>query len=432
MRSASTVLLRTQSDARLVALARTGHDRAFEAIVERYRRPLLRACRRILPEARAEDALQQALVAAWTALRRGDEVDDVRPWLYRIVRNTALNQLRVAGYDLDELVDTLAAAEDPEEEIERRALVRQTLAAVAALPERQRDALLRTAVEGRGQDEVARDLGLTDTALRQLVHRARVSVRAAATAVVPLPAAAWLATAAPRAEPMAARIVELVAGSGAAGAATLAKAGTLAVLAGGAASAPTLVDEHPADRPARQAAKPPPSRTARSGGGGAVARAVSPLDPVAHEDDRADGARRRRRVATRSGAATTTRAGATTTTTVATESGTTSNDDDRGDEERRGDDAGRRRGAPARARRRPRRRGRARRRRSWRPAHRSSGDEDDDRHGSSDVGRGDDSSAGDGDGGGLVPRRRPRGLVRRRRAGRVLNESWSDDEPDDD
>ena len=62
MRSASTVLLRTQSDARLVALARTGHDRAFEAIVERYRRPLLRACRRILPEARAEDALQQALV----------------------------------------------------------------------------------------------------------------------------------------------------------------------------------------------------------------------------------------------------------------------------------------------------------------------------------------------------------------------------------
>jgi Sigma-70, region 4 len=185
------------------------------------------------------------------ALRRGDEVHDVRPWLYRIVRNAALNQLRVAGYDLDELVDTLAAAEDPEEEVERRALVRQTLAAVAALPERQRDALLRTAVEGRGQDEVARDLGLTDTAVRQLVHRARVSVRAAATAVVPLPAAAWLASAAPRAEPMAARIVELVAGSSAAGA-TLAKAGTLAVLAGTAVSAPTLVDQHPAD--------PPPAR----------------------------------------------------------------------------------------------------------------------------------------------------------------------------
>ena len=231
----STVLLRTQSDARLVALARTGHDRAFDAIVERYRRPLLRACRRILPEARAEDALQQALVAAWTGLRRGDEVLELRAWLYRIVRNTALNQLRTAGYDLEELVDTLGSSNDPEEEVARRAVVRETLAAVAALPERQRDALLRTAVQGHGQDEVARDLGLTDTAMRQLVHRARVNVRAAATAFVPLPAAAWFASAGARAEPIAGRIAELVTGAGTAGATvTLAKAGTVVVLAGGA------------------------------------------------------------------------------------------------------------------------------------------------------------------------------------------------------
>jgi RNA polymerase sigma factor (sigma-70 family) len=300
------VLLRTQSDARLVALARAGHDRAFEAIVERYRRPLLRACRRILPEARAEDALQQALVAAWTALRRGDEVSDLRPWLYKVVRNTALNQLRVTGYDFDELVETLAAADDPGDEIERRALVRQTLAAVAGLPERQRDALLRTAIEGRGQDEVARDLGLTDTALRQLVHRARASVRAAATAVVPLPLAAWLAAAAPRAEPMAARIAELVAGSGAAGA-TLAKAGTVAVLAGGAVSAPTLVDRPPAaDRAVRER---PEARAEVTRAPAAPVEVVAPTptpepkpvravtpaggDKTERRDDRSDGERRR-------------------------------------------------------------------------------------------------------------------------------------------
>src|ERR687895_970598 len=191
MRSASIVLLRTQSDARLVTLASAGHDRAFEAIVERYRRPLLRACRRILPEARAEDALQQALVAAWTGLRRGDDVRELRPWLYRIVRNTALNQLRAAGGDLDQLVDTLAAAADPAEEVERRALVRRTLIAVAALPDRQRDALLRTAIAGQGQDEVARDLGLSSTAVRQLVHRARASVRMGAAPPVPWAPAAF-------------------------------------------------------------------------------------------------------------------------------------------------------------------------------------------------------------------------------------------------
>src|SRR5918912_3519376 len=107
MTSPSVKLLRTQSDARLVALAAAGHERAFEAIVERYRRPLLRHCRRYLPEARAEDALQQALVSAWSALRRGDEVRELRPWLYRIVHNTALNQLRVSGYDYAELRDAL-------------------------------------------------------------------------------------------------------------------------------------------------------------------------------------------------------------------------------------------------------------------------------------------------------------------------------------
>ena len=48
----------------------------------------------LLGEARAEDVVQQALLAAWAALRRGDDVRDLRPWLHRIVHNTALNALR--------------------------------------------------------------------------------------------------------------------------------------------------------------------------------------------------------------------------------------------------------------------------------------------------------------------------------------------------
>ena len=53
MPSPSLTLLRTQTDERLAALARDGHERAFEAIVERHRKPLLRAARRVLPEGRA-------------------------------------------------------------------------------------------------------------------------------------------------------------------------------------------------------------------------------------------------------------------------------------------------------------------------------------------------------------------------------------------
>ena len=164
MPSPSVALLRTQSDERLVALAAGGHERAFEAIVERYRRALLRYARRYLSDARAEDAVQQALVAAWTALRRGDEVHELRPWLHRIVHNMSLNALRVAGYDYDELRETLEGDGGPAEAAEHRAVVRGTLAGLAALPERQRDALLQIAVEGRSQDEVAAELGLTQNA----------------------------------------------------------------------------------------------------------------------------------------------------------------------------------------------------------------------------------------------------------------------------
>src|SRR3954454_11772229 len=249
IRSPSSVLLRTQSDERLVVLARAGHERAFEAIVERYRGALLRASRRYLPEARAEDALQQAYLSAWSALQRGDEVRDLRAWLYRIVHNTALNQLRLAGYDYAELEESLRASDAPQEEMERRAVVRQTLTGLAALPDRQREALLRIAVEGRSQEEVAHELGVSEGAVRQLVHRARLTLRAAATAVTPLPLATYAAGAAASSgavsTSMAERITEMIGGAGAS--AFLAKAGAVAVLATGTAVAVPKITPSDAD-----------------------------------------------------------------------------------------------------------------------------------------------------------------------------------------
>jgi RNA polymerase sigma factor (sigma-70 family) len=263
--SPSSVLLRTQSDERLVVLARSGHERAFEAIVERYRGALLRAARRYLPEARAEDALQHAYLAAWSALQRGDEVRDLRAWLYRIVHNTALNQLRVGGYDFAELEESLRGGEAPQEETERRAVVRQTLAGLAALPERQREALLKVAVEGRSQEEVAVALGVSEGAVRQLVHRARLTLRAAATALVPMPLAQWAAAAGTSGAgpPAAERIAELVAGAGAGAFAT--KAATVGVIATTAVAGPAIVasrPDAPPRAPAQQRSTPTPTPAA--------------------------------------------------------------------------------------------------------------------------------------------------------------------------
>ena len=90
--------LQTQPDQRLVELARAGHERAFEALVRRYRGPLLAYCRRLASRgASPEDILQQGLLQAWRALNGGAEVRDARAWLYRIVHNVAISALRSSG-----------------------------------------------------------------------------------------------------------------------------------------------------------------------------------------------------------------------------------------------------------------------------------------------------------------------------------------------
>jgi RNA polymerase sigma factor (sigma-70 family) len=258
--SISARLLLTQSDARLVAFARAGHERAFEALVRRYRGPLLGYCRRLLlSEERAEDALQQALMQAWLALRAGTEVENVKGWLYRIVHNAALNALRVSGYDYCTLSESLSGADAPQEDLDRRIAVREALAGLAALPEMQREALLRTAVEGSSHRQTARELGLSETAVRGLVYRARAALRATAGAIVPPPLVSWALGSGGGGAPVGERLAEVGAGGGSAGmAGLLMKGGAMAVTAGVLAGGITAAHVH-----LRHVGKHPRSESAR-------------------------------------------------------------------------------------------------------------------------------------------------------------------------
>ena len=265
----SSTLLRTQSDARLLALASRGYERAFEAIVERYRRPLHRWCRQFLPEARAEDAVQTAFLKAWSSLREGTEVGDLKPWLYRIARNAALDNARKAGYDYVELTEALRLAPAPEEALERRRVMRETLTGVAGLPANQREALLRTAA-GHSRAEIARELDVSEGAVRQLVHRARTALRAAATVLTPLPFASWAAAMGSEAgAPTAQRIAELAAGASSAGLASAAiKTGTVVVAAGVLVAGPGSDLRKDVSKDSSAAASAAPSSRERQGAAG--------------------------------------------------------------------------------------------------------------------------------------------------------------------
>jgi RNA polymerase sigma factor (sigma-70 family) len=258
-RHAGAAVLRTQSDERLVDLTRDGNDRAFEAIVHRYRRPLLRYCGRFLPAARAEDAVQLAFVNAVAALRSSHAEIRLRPWLYRIAHNAALNVLRQAGADHDEVSEQIDGVETPPQALERGERLRTVLDAVQELPARQRDALVLQALEGRSYEEIAAELGVTGGAVRQLLNRARTTLRDAATAVTPPALLVRLGgvVEAPAAE----RIAQAVAGAG--GGAALAKL-TAVVVAGAAAVGGTVEGFLPGDdrRDRAQAAAVVPQRDA--------------------------------------------------------------------------------------------------------------------------------------------------------------------------
>jgi RNA polymerase sigma factor (sigma-70 family) len=237
-RLARRPVLSTQSDERLVDLVRAGSDPAFEAIVERYRRALMRYVSRLLPPERAEDVVQQAFVKAYEAMHRSAAELHLRPWLYRIAHNGALNALRDRGLTHAELSDAIDGVERPDQAFERAAGLRDLVVAVNALPERQRNAILLREMEGRSYEEIALALGVTDGAVRQLLNRARNSLRAAAASIVPMPLVERVASAG-SSDPIAGRVSELVGMGGSALAIKLcATALVTGAVVGGAAIAP--------------------------------------------------------------------------------------------------------------------------------------------------------------------------------------------------
>jgi RNA polymerase sigma factor (sigma-70 family) len=170
--------LRLASDERLVALARGGDERAFEAIYERHHRALLGFCRHLLgSQAEAEDAVQHAFLAAHRELVSHDRPLHLRAWLFTIARNRCLSLLRarrehVALDDAEPSTEGLAAA------VERREDVRELLGDLARLPEQQRAALLLSELGALDHEGVAAVLGCRREQVKALVFQARSSLAA--------------------------------------------------------------------------------------------------------------------------------------------------------------------------------------------------------------------------------------------------------------
>jgi RNA polymerase sigma factor (sigma-70 family) len=184
-------VLHTQTDERLVALARRGKEIAFDEIVRRYRTGLVAFAAAYGPPD-PEDVVQESLVRAWDALRDSTGEMHLKAWLYTIVRNRALNARRDARVH-EELTEEVDGVPQPVDIVLTNEELDRVVGAVAALPDQQREALVRSALEGHTHEQIAGALGSTPGAVRQLIYRARVAVRHGVGFFIPLPLVAVLA-----------------------------------------------------------------------------------------------------------------------------------------------------------------------------------------------------------------------------------------------
>lgn len=173
-----------REDDRLLQRVAAGDQAALARIIDRHGRGLrLFAARLLGNSGDAEDVVQDVFVAAWKQAARFDPAKGrASTWLYRIAANRCIDMRRRKSFrafiGLDAMADEPA---DDAPAADMRLGARQELASVrvglAALPERQRMALLLRAVADMDVPQIAEVMGTSAGSAEQLLVRGRRALR---------------------------------------------------------------------------------------------------------------------------------------------------------------------------------------------------------------------------------------------------------------
>lgn len=152
---------------------------AFEAYAdELFRHAVLRLSQR----ERAHELTQECFLKAWQYVSRGEEIREMRPFLYRTLRNLIIDEYRkTKSFSLDEMlegddgaqVETSLLADDANEmeEAMNRFDGSRALQALQALPEPYREAIVLRYVESLSIAEVAERTGESENVISVRIHR---------------------------------------------------------------------------------------------------------------------------------------------------------------------------------------------------------------------------------------------------------------------
>ncbi len=171
-------------DQHLMALIGAGDRAAFTVFCRRHTARCLSVAFHLLRDTGdAEEAVQDAFLRVWLNAGRWRNTEArVTTWLFRVVVNRALDQMRRAsrqGVSLEHAADLAAIDPDPEAAAGARELAAVIARAMDALPPRQRAALSLVINRGLGCTEAARAMDVSVGTMESLLTRGRRQIREA-------------------------------------------------------------------------------------------------------------------------------------------------------------------------------------------------------------------------------------------------------------
>lgn len=184
-----------EADALLIERAKSGEVAAFEMLVVKYRRRIERLIARIVRDVDlVEDVAQETFIRAYRALPQFRGESAFYTWLYRIAVNTAkktvsdlardpvMTEAALRQRSEDDETSTvdqeLTDGETPEAVLASREIARTVNAAMEALPEDLRQAIVLRELEGLSYDEIAIVMNCPIGTVRSRIFRAREAIAA--------------------------------------------------------------------------------------------------------------------------------------------------------------------------------------------------------------------------------------------------------------